>query len=98
MNAQTGNYTLVLGDAGKLITLTNAGNITLTIPDNANVAFSANVELDFFNLGGGGNVTITPMAGVTVHSADSSFGLGQNCGASIKKIATNEWILAGRLS
>ena len=32
-------YTLVLGDAGKYVTLSNAASITLTIPTNASVAF-----------------------------------------------------------
>ena len=40
INAQTGTtYTLVLTDAGKIVTLSNASAITLTVPTNASVAF-----------------------------------------------------------
>ncbi|MGB1278485.1 MAG: hypothetical protein ACPG5V_00880 [Vibrio cyclitrophicus] len=40
VNTQTGTtYTLVLGDAGKVLTLTNASAITLTVPTHASVAF-----------------------------------------------------------
>ena len=74
-----------------------SGHANVTQHGNSSLSHHT-IQEAFIRDGGGGNVTITPMAGVTVHSADSSFGLGQNCGASIKKIATNEWILAGRLS
>lgn len=99
IDAQNGtNYTLASSDIGKLITLSNAANITLRVPLNANTALPVSAEIDLFNLGAGGTVVITPDANVTLHSVNGSLNLGQNCGASLKKIGTDEWILAGNLS
>ena len=98
INAQTGtSYTLVLGDAGKFISLSNASPVSVTIPSNANVAFSTETELDFFNRGAG-TVTLHADAGVTVESKNSAMNLTQYSGASIKKVATNTWSLVGDLS
>jgi hypothetical protein len=38
INAQTASYTGVLTDAGKTVTMTNAGATTFTVPANASVA------------------------------------------------------------
>ena len=47
LNAQTGTtYTLVIGDAGKTVTMDNASAMTLTIPANASVAFPIGTESD----------------------------------------------------
>ena len=69
----------------------------MTIPSNANVAFSTETELDFFNRGAG-TVTLHADAGVTVESKNSAMNLTQYSGASIKKVATNTWSLVGDLS
>ena len=51
INAQTGaTYTLVASDAGKLVTLTNAAAITLTIPGNV---FNAGQRVDCIVAGAG---------------------------------------------
>ena len=51
INAQTGTaYTLVAGDVGKLVTLTNAAAITLTVPGNV---FTAGQRVDVLGLGAG---------------------------------------------
>ena len=57
LNSQASSYTLVLADRGKLVQMTNTGNINLTIPDNATVAFPIGTHIDFVNEGGG-NITI----------------------------------------
>jgi hypothetical protein len=94
-NAQTGTtYTLVLSDAGKMVTLTNASAITLTIPTNASVAFPVNTRIDLLQYGAG-QVTIAG-AGVTINSSGSKLKLtGQYSGASLWKKATDTWVLIG---
>jgi hypothetical protein len=99
-NAQTGtSYTLALSDAGKMVTLSNAGAITLTIPDNATVAFPVNTRIDLAQWGAG-QVTISDTALVAASGALRSSGgkkkiAGQYSGATLWKKGTNEWLLIG---
>jgi len=97
-NAQTGTtYTLVLADAGKMVTLTNASAITLTIPTNASVAFPVNTRIDLLQYGAG-QVTVGG-AGVTIYSSGSKLKLtGQYSGASLWKKATDTWVLIGDIT
>lgn len=61
-NAQTGTtYTLVAADLGKLVTLSNASAITLTIPPSV---FAAGNQIHIQQLGAG-QVTIAGGAGIT---------------------------------
>ena len=98
-NAQTGTtYTLVAGDAGKMVTLSNASAITLTIPTNASVAFPTNTRIDLLQYGAG-QVTIAGAGGVTVNSSGSKLKLsGQYSGASLWKKATDTWVLIGDIT
>lgn len=97
-NAQTGTtYTLILTDAGKMVTLSNASAITLTIPTNASVAFPVNTRIDLLQYGAG-QVTVSG-AGVTIYSSGSKLKLtGQYSGASLWKKATDTWVLIGDLA
>lgn len=91
-------YTLVLGDAGKYVTLSNAASITLTIPTNATVAFDVGTVVNVVQLGAG-QVTIAGAGGVTVNSEGSKLKLkGQYAVASLLKTATNTWVALGNLS
>lgn len=98
-NAQTGtSYTLVLTDAGKMVTMTNASSNTLTVPPNADVAFPVNTRLDIIQYGAG-QTTIAAGSGVTIYSSGSKLKLtGQYSGASLWKKATNTWVLIGDLT
>jgi len=98
VNAQTGTtYTLVLTDAGKMVTLSNASAITLTIPTNASVALPIGAIINFEQLGAG-QVTFAG-AGVTINSFDGNLKLaGQYAGAYLRKTATNTWTLIGNLT
>ena len=97
-NAQTGtSYTLVLADAGKLVTLANAAAITLTIPTNASVAFPIGTRIDLLQYGAG-QVTVGG-AGVTIRSSGSKLKLtGQYSGATLWKKGTDEWLLIGDIA
>jgi hypothetical protein len=50
-NVQSGNYTLVLSDAGKHIYSANSGAQTITIPTNAAVAFPIGTLITIVNFG-----------------------------------------------
>lgn len=94
LNAQTGTtYTLVLADNAKVVTLSNASAITVTVPTNASVAFPIGVQVNLVQLGAG-QVTVTSSA--TIRSQGSKLKLnGQYAGATLLKIATDEWVLIG---
>lgn len=98
INTQTWTtYTLVADDAGKLITLNNAGAITLTIPTNASVPFPIGTKIDLAQLGAGA-VTVAG-TGVTISSDwDNKTIDGQNVAVSLVKIATDTWLLVGKLT
>ena len=84
-------YTLVLGDAGRQVTMNNAAASTLTVPPNSSVAFAIGVRIQIIQLGAGA-VTLTAGAGVTVSSASTSLAMVQNQTATLIKQATNTWI------
>jgi hypothetical protein len=96
-NAQAGNYTLVIGDAGGLIEVTGAG--TITIPTNASVAFPVGTVIEISREGAGA-VDVAPVSGtVTLHSAGELRNLAsQYSGASLRKQGTNSWRLKGDLA
>lgn len=100
VNAQTGtSYTLVLTDAGKQVTMTNAASSTLTVPPNASVAFDVGVRIMVIQLGAGA-VTLTAGSGVTVSSQATSLAMAQYQVATLVKTATNTWVanLGGSVS
>jgi len=97
-NAQTASYTLVLSDAGKFVTMTVASANNLTVPPNADVAFPTNTRIDLAQLGAG-QTTIVAGSGVTIYSSGSKLKLtGQYSAASLIKLATNTWLLAGDIT
>jgi hypothetical protein len=98
-NAQTGTtYTLVLTDAGKMVTMTNGSANTLTVPANSSVAFPVNTRLDIIQYGAG-QTTIAAGSGVTIYSSGSKLKLtGQYSGASLWKKATDTWVLVGDIT
>lgn len=98
-NAQTGTtYTLVLADADKLVELSNASAITLTIPTNSTAAFPIGTKINILQTGAG-QVTVSPAATVTMNSASSKTKLtGQWSAATLIKRATNTWVLIGDIA
>jgi len=96
LNTQTGTaYTLVAGDAGDLVTLTNSSPITLTVPTNASVPFATGSQITIIQ-SGAGNVTVAGAVGVTVSSADGDLKLRtQWSAATLIKTGTNNWVLIG---
>jgi len=95
---QANDYTLALADASTAVEMTKATATTLTVPPNADVAFPVGTVIEVFQAGAG-QVTIAAGAGVTLRAAGAKLKLtGQYSGASLRKRATNEWVVAGDLS
>lgn len=96
LNAQTGTtYTPVLTDNGRLVTLSNASAITLTMPTNASVAYATGAIINIQQIGAG-QVTVTGDTGVTVNGTGTKT-RAQWSAASLIKTATDTWTLIGDL-
>ena len=98
LNAQTGTtYTTVLLDAGKLVTLSNASAITLTVPPSSSVAYAIGTSIDLVQTGAG-QVTVAGGSGVTVNASPSLKLRTQNSAATLIKVAADTWQLVGDLA
>ena len=97
-NRQTASYTLVLGDADKLVEINNASANNLTIPLNSSVAFATGTQILLAQYGAG-QTTIVATTGVTIRSNGAKLKLNaQYSGATLVKIAENEWYLFGDIA
>ncbi len=99
-NAQNGNYTLVLGDAGKLIhKISGGGGETITIPANASVAFPIGTVITIVNAGGGNlTVAITTDTMRIDGGGTGSRTLADDGVATLIKVNTTLWFILGGLS
>jgi hypothetical protein len=102
INAQTGTtYTAVLADNGKLITQTNAGAITTTIPPFSSVAYPVGAQLNFVQYGAG-QVTFAQGAGVTIASTGATATApklrAQYSSATAICVAQDSWLIAGDIA
>jgi hypothetical protein len=102
LNAQTGTtYTLVLTDNGRLVTLSNAAAITLTVPLNSSVAYATGAIINIQQIGAG-QVTIQGASGVTITStgatATAPVTRAQYSAASIIKTGTDSWTVIGDIA
>jgi hypothetical protein len=92
------SYTLVLGDAYKLIEMEVSTANTLTIPTNASVPFPLGTQILVSQLGTG-QTTITPSGGVTLRSSGGKTKTSaQYAMCTLIKRGTNEWYLSGDLT
>jgi hypothetical protein len=97
-SAQIGSYTLVLTDAYKIVEVNDASANTLTVPDNASVAFPTGTQITVVQTGAG-QTTLAGAAGVTVNSKDGNLNIaGQWASATLIKRATDTWVAIGNLS
>ena len=97
VSARAASYTLTLSDAGEAVEITSASATTLTVPPNASVAFPVGTVIEVARLGAGA-VTVAAGSGVTLQSADGDLGLRvQYSVLSLRKRATDTWLVAGDL-
>jgi hypothetical protein len=94
-NRQTASYTLVLSDADKLVEMNVGSANNLTVPLNSSVAFPTGTQILLAQYGAG-QTTIVATSGVTVRSNGGKLKLNvQYSGATLVKIAENEWYCFG---
>lgn len=88
-NAQTGTtYTFVAADFTKLVTLSNASPVAVTLPLEATVPWPTGTQLRLLNQGAG-VVTVAGAVGVTINGTPLT--LAQYKGAILTKTGTNTW-------
>lgn len=99
VNAQTGTtYTLVAGDKGKLVTLSNASGITLTVPQDSDATIAIGTTIDGYQLGAG-QVTVAAGSGATLRvSGATAKARAQYSRFAVQKVSANTWSLTGDLA
>jgi hypothetical protein len=105
INTQTGTtFTPALSDNGKIVTLNNAGAISVTIPTNASVAYPVGAQITFSWITGAGQPTITAVTSGTTTilstgaTAASPKLRAVNSTATVVKIATDTWLVMGDIA
>lgn len=95
VNAQASSYTLVAGDASKVVEMSGGG--TLQVPLNSSVPFPVGTEITVIQTGSS-QVTIAGVAGVTVNSAGGYLKMAAQWSAVVlRKRATDTWVAIGAL-
>lgn len=95
--------TLVLADAdNKLITYSNTGTTTITVPPFSSVAMTTGSVVNVIKIGSGGTVSIIQGAGVTLASNGATSTnpviTGNFRAASIIKVSTDSWYVVGGIA
>lgn len=89
LNAQTGvSYTLVVGDAGKTVTLNNAAAVAVSLPQDSTANLPNGAVVHFYNLGAG-TVTVSAGAGATLQGG--SITIAQYGYGSVIKLSANTY-------
>jgi hypothetical protein len=97
-NARTANYTLVAGDVNKLVTMSDAGTLTLTVP---NGVFTTGQQINVQRLGAGAvqirndGTTVLTSTGATSTAPDLR---AQFSAATIVCTSSNNFTVIGDLS
>lgn len=95
--------TLVVTDAdNKLITYSNTGTTTITIPPYTTVAMTTGSVVNVIKIASGGTVSIIQGAGVTIASSGaistSPVITAQYKAASLVKVSTDSWYIVGGIA
>lgn len=92
------SYTLALADAATAVEFTSSSAVTVTVPPNGAVAFPVGSVVELLQYGTG-TLTVAAGVGVTIRSANNLLSARTQYSAlSLRKRATNEWVLAGDLA
>ena len=90
--------TLALEDSGKHFRSTTAGNITLSIPTNATVAFPTGTAISIVEQAAG-NILVNAISGVTLYQAGNSIAGNRVVStygvATLMKVDTDAWFISG---
>jgi len=103
LNAQTATYTVVLGDAFKLVTMSVAGANDFQIPTNASVAFPVGTVINVIQIGAGQTTIKAVTSGTTTISSTGASAIApklrvQFSAASCIKVATDTWYVVGDIA
>ena len=95
--------TLVLADAdNKLITYSNTGTTTITVPAYTDVAMTTGSVVNVIKIGSGGTISIIQGSGVTIASSGATSTnpviTGNYKAASIVKVSTDSWYVVGGIA
>jgi hypothetical protein len=103
LNAQTATYTVVLGDAFKLVTMSVAGANDFQIPTNASVAFPVGTVINVIQIGAGQTTIKAVTSGTTTIASTGASAIApklraQYSAASCIKVATDTWYVVGDIA
>lgn len=93
INAQSGDYTLVLTDAFKTIEMSKATALTLTIPLSATVAFPVGTKIPIRRTGAGILTIAITATGTLTGSSGALTDAGLNVEMILEKTASDTWLL-----
>jgi hypothetical protein len=88
-------YTLALTDIAQVVGINNPSSTTVSVPLNSSVPFPLGTIINIYRVTAG-PVTISGVSGVTVRNAGSI--ASQFGEVSLRKRATDEWVLSGDVS
>jgi len=94
ISTQTGSYTTVLSDAGKVVRVNSATAATVTIPPASSVAYNTGTIIGV-RQAGAGQVTVAAGSGVTINTPETLVLKGQWSEVSLHYIGSDVWDLAG---
>ena len=98
INPQTVAYELVLADNGKMVEVSSASAITLSIPTNANQAFATGAQITILQTSTGQVTIAATNAGTTTVNGTPGLKLrAQWSSAVCIKRATDSWVVLGDL-
>jgi hypothetical protein len=97
INPQTTSYTLTSTDAIKVVTLTSASGVTLTVPTYASAQLPVGTRIGIIQYGAG-QVTVAGTSGVTVNATPGLKTRAQYSRAELLQVATDTWLLSGDIS
>jgi hypothetical protein len=103
LNAQTATYTVVLGDAFKLVTMSVASANDFQIPTNANVTYPVGTVINVIQIGAGQTTIKAVTSGTTTISSTGATATApklraQFSAASCIKVATDTWYVVGDIA
>jgi hypothetical protein len=104
LNAQTGTtYTFALTDNGKLVTASNAGAQTYSIPTNGTTAFPVGTQINIIGIGAGEVTIQAASSGTTTVASTGATATApklraQYSSATLIKASTDLWYVAGDIA
>jgi hypothetical protein len=94
--SKTSNYTLAAADINTMLLCDHATSISITAPANGTTALDVGYTVLLYQAGAG-QITVVEDTGVTINTPETLLSNDQYSVIGLTKIATNEWVVFGRL-